>query len=1164
MSVLSSGDDAQSIPPEQLREWQDATVERIRELPRRRVLEIGAGTGPLLVPLAHDPECEEYWATDAREERVAALGARTQADPVLAGKVRLRHRSAEDLAGLPAAHFDTIVVSAPAPHLPDPARLRTVIERSLPLLAPGGALFLGELRLPPALLAALTRELPAVRAVDVRAKRGVHHNEATRHRYDAVLHTAEPVADLSGAPVLRWGQDVSSAAGASALLDAARPAALRLRAVPNARLHDGSTAVKSPDPAPDPEELCAAGECLGYLALPTWSGQDAELLDIVYVDPDQVPAGPLAGVYANAGSDTSAPSPSPSAAVLPGTQPGTPIQEIVRDLFAGVLGLPRDRVYADSDFFGIGGDAAAAARLLSEVRATLGADPGSRALFEAPTPAAFAALVGDGPVDVAGPVRAGTDSAVLPLRLRGPLNRRALEEALVDLGHRHEALRNSRIGSAGTRLRTLSADDHLLDLALPATSVDLWSHLPLAAELARAYGARVGGGTPHRSPAGLDAAPRALFGDEAPTALPGGAAPSAPASCSAVEVDLDEHLHTRLTAFAAAHGVTVFMVAHTALVALLTELGAADATDGRVTVAAQVPARRGAELRGAVGPYGRTLALSVDTSGEPAFGELLRRVRTADLAAYRDGASPLAESGGVALTVLRQPDGAFEAAGLTVRPEHPHLPLPDADLGLTLTERQTPSGGCAGIRLSTAHRPGTIGEAAAAEFTDRFVAVLEAALDDPAPGGAGTWEASAGTDAALPAGDVATLFAARAARTPRAWALPGVTYGELDARADLLAHALIGHRAGPGASVLTALSSPAAFAVAALAVARTGAALLPVDPSLPVPGLPGDLRPAVLLLDETADLLLAAVPGAARLVHDDGSLPPTAGSWPVTDADRTGPLTADAPLLLVPVDEETVVVGAAAVAAATLARPADAAWLVQGYPDGDTALGLLGTLVSGGRVHVPDGSLTKAVPHEVLGWLRHKGASTVLGGADETLCALLALAGSEGVALTVSGGWAEGRLVVEQPGRGPARPAPGYRAYVLDAGLRPVAPGEVGTLYIAGAGVAQGYAGAPAATGERFLPDPFAPADGATARMWRTGRAAFLDAEGALRVLDRAAEDDPFADAFGTFVVLADAAGHHALWPATVAAPRGWHATHAPDLYEPCRDRLDAPPGEPR
>jgi pristinamycin I synthase-3/4 len=449
-------------------------------------------------------------------------------------------------------------------------------------------------------------------------------------------------------------------------------------------------------------------------------------------------------------------------------------------------------------------------------------------------------------------------------------------------------------------------------------------------------------------------------------------------------------------------------------------------------------------------------------------------------------------------------------------------------------------------------------------LTARLTAVLQAVLDAPwtalsrlpLPGGvhtvAGVW---AGADVALPARQVAELFAEQAARAPGALALASLTYGELDARSDLLAHALIEHRAGPGASVLTALSSPVAFAVAALAVAKTGAALVAVDPAA---GLPEGVRPVVLLLDETADLLLEAVPGAVRLVRDDTAdrLVPT-GRWPVGDAERTRPAAAGDPVLLVPGEDGTVVIGAAAVAAAAAARPAGAAWLVRGYPDEDAVLGLLGALVSGARVHVPDGAVSQAVPHEVLGWLRRQDARLVLGGADDLLGALSALARTEGVELTLSGGWAEGRLVVEQSADGSVRPAPGYRAYVLDGRMRPVGPGGTGTLYVAGAGVALGYAGRTAASGERFLPDPFAAVGEGTARMWRTGRAARLLAGGDLRVLDRPAGDDPFADGSATFMVLADDTGHRALWPAAALVPEGWQATHPEDLYELCLDHIN-------
>jgi amino acid adenylation domain-containing protein len=64
-------------------------------------------------------------------------------------------------------------------------------------------------------------------------------------------------------------------------------------------------------------------------------------------------------------------------------------------------------------------------------------------------------------------------------------------------------------------------------------------------------------------------------------------------------------------------------------------------------------------------------------------------------------------------------------------------------------------------------------------------------------------------------------------------------------------------------------------------------------------------------------------------------------------------------------------------------------------------------------------------------------------------------------------------------------PLPQTSAYLLDAGLAPVADGTEGELYIGGASVGRGYAGRPAQTAARFLPDPFSDAPGA--RMYKTG-----------------------------------------------------------------------------
>jgi len=648
-----------------------------------------------------------------------------------------------------------------------------------------------------------------------------------------------------------------------------------------------------------------------------------------------------------------------------------------------------------------------------------------------------------------------------------------------------------------------------------------------------------------------------------PTPLP--TAPKAPPGGPAgtLTVPVDAVLHQRLADFAAEHDATLFMVVHAALAVLLQRLGAG----ARTTVAAPVPARGSDPLRRSVGPLGRVLALTVDGSGDPAFTELLARARAAALAAYRDGAAPLAEPGGVSLTVLQHAADVYEAAGLSVQPEPAQLPCACSELALTLIERQDCAGRPAGMTLTAVFRAEGVGEAVAASLTRRLVAVLESALQDatcPVSGlrltAAGAREADpgwAGEALRLPRATVAGLFAERVGRDAGGPALAGVGRAELNSRSDLLAHVLVEHRAGPGTAVATAISSPTAFAVAALAVAKAGAALLPLDPAQ---GLPEGARPVVLLLDEAADRQLPAVPGAVRLVRDPAAETLAAGGrWPVRDSDRVRPLSHADPLVLAPCGDGLVLVGAESVVAEHVtARSADgqrAAWLVRGYPDADAVLGLLGALVSGRHVVVPPAPLLASGAPALLRWLREQRAPLVLGGGADR--ELVALAGAEGWVLVKSGGTAEGRLVVEHGPGARTRPVAGHRVYVLDAAMRPVPPDTTGALYIGGVGVAQGYAGLPGATGERFVPDPLGAASG-TARMWRTGRSGRLDVGGELRVLDEPWAGDPYADACATFVVVRDERGHSALWPASAAVPAGWFMTHAEGLYEVCVDHLNA------
>ncbi|WP_398919984.1 amino acid adenylation domain-containing protein [Streptomyces sp. I6] len=136
--------DGNPIPLEHMRAWREATVRSIRELGPRRVLEIGVGSGLLLSRLA--PDTEAYWATDFAEPVIRKLGEELAADPGLSGKVELRCRSAEVTDGLPAGFFDTVVINSVAQYFPSLDHLHTVVRRAMALLAPGGALFLGDVR----------------------------------------------------------------------------------------------------------------------------------------------------------------------------------------------------------------------------------------------------------------------------------------------------------------------------------------------------------------------------------------------------------------------------------------------------------------------------------------------------------------------------------------------------------------------------------------------------------------------------------------------------------------------------------------------------------------------------------------------------------------------------------------------------------------------------------------------------------------------------------------------------------------------------------------------------------------------------------------------------------------------------------------------------------
>ncbi|MCD9140755.1 non-ribosomal peptide synthetase [Streptomyces albireticuli] len=336
-SGWNSSYDGRPLPLEQMRGWREATVERIRELRPRRILEIGVGTGLLMSRLA--PGCDSYWGTDLSGQVIEALGGLVRRDPELSGRVELRTRAADDFDGLPTGFFDTVVINSVTQYFPDAAYLTDVLTRALGLVVPGGAVFVGDVRslrllrafhtdvqlrradLPddpaavraavehgvvrekellvdPAYFAELAHVVPGAEGSEVRVKRGRYVNELTRYRYDAVLRKASGLPDRTAPPVreLRWGRDVADPAALAARLDAREPVDIRVTGVPDDRvapvagalraLEDRPDAVRALDAGADAdapllEDLHELAAAAGLRASASWSATEEGTLDVV-------------------------------------------------------------------------------------------------------------------------------------------------------------------------------------------------------------------------------------------------------------------------------------------------------------------------------------------------------------------------------------------------------------------------------------------------------------------------------------------------------------------------------------------------------------------------------------------------------------------------------------------------------------------------------------------------------------------------------------------------------------------------------------------------------------------------------------------------------------------------------------------------------------------
>ena len=108
-----------------------------------RVLEIGVGSGLLLAQVA--PVCVEYWGTDFSAPTIQTLQAAV-ASQSWGDRVRLRVQPADVADGLPQGHFDVVVLNSVVQYFPSAGYLLDVLATAMRLLAPGGAVFIGDVR----------------------------------------------------------------------------------------------------------------------------------------------------------------------------------------------------------------------------------------------------------------------------------------------------------------------------------------------------------------------------------------------------------------------------------------------------------------------------------------------------------------------------------------------------------------------------------------------------------------------------------------------------------------------------------------------------------------------------------------------------------------------------------------------------------------------------------------------------------------------------------------------------------------------------------------------------------------------------------------------------------------------------------------------------------
>ncbi|WP_460728391.1 amino acid adenylation domain-containing protein, partial [Nocardia heshunensis] len=633
-------------------------------------------------------------------------------------------------------------------------------------------------------------------------------------------------------------------------------------------------------------------------------------------------------------------------------------------------------------------------------------------------------------------------------------------------------------------------------------------------------------------------------------------------------------LHRGLQQIARTNNATMFMVVHTALAAFLARLSGT--TD--IAIGAPIAGRGEAELDDLIGMFVNTLVLRTEVTGRESFTELLARAKDSDLQAFAHADIPferLVELLNperstarhplfqVALSFENLPDSSFELPALRVAAVEFENEVAKFDLQLTLTEAEPGQG----MYAEFGYARDLFDQETVEGFAERFTRLLGEIVAAPrvpvgdlsilAEDERADLISRTGGPAIAPR-TLPELLADAVANNPVGEAVvfdgQGLGYAELDAASSRLARVLMERGAGPETRVAVAIRRSFESVLAIWAVAKSGAAFVPVDPSYPGDRIAHMVDDSGAVLGLTVDAELEGLPPVKSLAGwislDDPMVQAEIASHsaePVTDTERWAPVRPEHVAYVIYTSGTTGVPKGVVVTHAGLANFAVEQVVRYGLDSGSRTLHfaspsfdasilefLLAVGAGGTMVVVAPGVFGGAELSELMqrervthAFITPAALSTFDPKGLDSLRVLVA--GGEAVSPDVVAKWAvpipdgtlrdgatrafhnaygpteatvatniSGALAAGEPVTigGPIR---GMRAMVLDARLRPVPVGVAGELYVAGIQLARGYHERPGLSAERFVADPYAAGE----RMYRTGDVVRWTADGTVEYVGR-------------------------------------------------------------